>query len=186
MYFFINAQIFTINCNSNLFLMKIFSRKTCFRTIYIVKGFNAMKKIKLKINELLVPKQNCIIIPGKGYLITNLIIDADDITKIVNNPQSDNQVNQSPTKNKHKPDKRKKKKKRKKGMTEKRVQEMIDKSIAKNNVYLLSEMDKQIDKKIETNNRVLIRAVRNIIDEALAPINEKLDKIIKLNNLKTE
>ena len=71
-------------------------------------------------------------------------------------------------------------------MTKAEVQEMIDKSIAKNNevnnAYLLSEMDKK--------DAALLVAVRNIVSEeitkAVAPINEKLDKVIKLNNLKTK
>ena len=55
-----------------------------------------------------------------------------------------------------------------------------------------------MDKKIDYNNTYLLRAMRNIVKEevrdivkeevanAVAPINEKLDKVIKLNNLKTK
>ena len=70
--------------------------------------------------------------------------------------------------------------------TTKLINEIVDKKIKENNevnnAYLLSEMDKK--------DAALLVAVRNIVSEeitkAVAPINEKLDKVIKLNNLKTK
>ena len=140
------------------------------------------KYTKYITKKLIIDKQYVKIINGK-YIIEPFVFEARRLVKDKIPPQQPN--------DKQKPDKTKTKGKR---MTEKRVNELIDKAIQKNNVYLLSEMDK----KIEANNIVLLQAVRKIVKEEvrsavkeevhkeIAPINKKLDNVIKLNKLKTK
>ena len=97
--------------------------------------------------------------------------------------------------------------------SEKRVEELINKAIEKKKipnedrvrVIVNEEFDKAIERKkipnedrvreivndaIVNNNVVLIQAVQDIvrkeITKAITPINDKLDKVIKLNKLKTK
>ncbi|MCF0124421.1 MAG: hypothetical protein HUJ68_01460 [Clostridia bacterium] len=139
------------------------------------------KLIKYNIKHLNISKDKYIINSDESITINDLTIVVEEVKYDPPHKPGDKQ---KPS-NERKPNKKKDKR-----MTEKRVNELIDKAIQKNNVYLLSEMDKKIDQKIENNNFVLLRAVRDIVKEevakVVAPINDKLDKVIELNNLKTK
>ena len=186
------------------------------------------KEIKYHIKNLKIEKQKYIINNDGSITIVDLVVHVEKVKDISPPPNHD--------KTKHKPDKGKSKGKH---MTEKRVNELIDKAIKKNNIPSEKRVEELIDKAIKKNNIpsekrveelidkaierkkipsedrvrqifseeiirhkipnedrvreiisenniVLLQAVKKIVNEAIAPISEKLDTVIKLNKLKTK
>ena len=135
--------------------------------------------------KIVIDKQYVKIINGK-YVIEPFIFEARRLSCDKPPPNQNNN---------NKPDKRKTKSKSKR-MTEKRVKaivkEEIDVAISKNNEYLLSEMDKRDQRllsEMDKRDKILLSEIKAIvapINEKLDKVSNKLDKVIKLNNLKTK
>ena len=135
--------------------------------------------------KIVLDKQDVKIINGQ-YVIEPFIFEARRLSCDKPPPNQNNN---------NKPDKRKTKSKSKR-MTEKRVKaivkEEIDVAISKNNEYLLSEMDKRDQRllsEMDKRDKILLSEIKAIvapINEKLDKVSNKLDKVIKLNNLKTK
>ena len=115
-----------------------------------------MKKTTLKIQNLQIKKQNYIINNDGTITIFDLQIPFEKVKDISPPPSHD--------KTKHKPDKGKSKGKR---MTEKRVNELIDKAIKKNNIPSEKRVEELIDKAIERKKIPSEDRVRQIFSEEI-------------------